>query len=209
MKDIVTGDSIHTFFCLVFTEHQLCVRNYTNGVEWKTNTLRRSWLLGRRHINKRSTHVANAMKKMMEVKRAWREEDSFHLWSLGLRKREELVPRLCYLLRGTQSSDSRNMTGIQAFKSPFLVTSTLLVFLWSQFLKSIAWFFPPLSFVSGHISPLCVCVCVCLIPLSRVWFFVTPWTVRLLHPLASPGNGTGIGCYFLLQEIFLTQGLNL
>ena len=151
---------IHFFFCLVFIEHQLCVRNYTYGVEWKTNTLRRSWLLGRRHMNKLSTHVANAMQKTMEVKRAWREEDSLHLWSLGLWKREGLVPRLCYLLRGTQSSDSRNMTGIQAFKSPFLVTSTLLVFLWSQFLKSIAWFFSP-SFLCfwAYFPSVCVCVC--------------------------------------------------
>ena len=32
---------------------------------------------------------------------------------------------------------------------------------------------------------------------------------RLLHPWDFPGKDTGVGCHFLLQEIFLTQGLNL
>ena len=31
---------------------------------------------------------------------------------------------------------------------------------------------------------------------------------RLLCPWDSPGKYTGVGCYFLLQGIFLTQGLN-
>ena len=37
--------------------------------------------------------------------------------------------------------------------------------------------------------------------------FVTPWT-RFLHPWDFPGKNTGVGCHFLLQEIFPTQGLN-
>ena len=42
------------------------------------------------------------------------------------------------------------------------------------------------------------------------WLFVTPWTVctRLLCPLNFPGKNTGVGCHFLRQGIFLTQGLN-
>ena len=32
------------------------------------------------------------------------------------------------------------------------------------------------------------------------------WPIRLLCPLSSPGNNTGVGCHFLLQGIFLTQG---
>ena len=32
---------------------------------------------------------------------------------------------------------------------------------------------------------------------------------RLLCPRDSPGKNTGVGCHFLLQEVFLTQGLNL
>ena len=31
---------------------------------------------------------------------------------------------------------------------------------------------------------------------------------RLLHPWDFPGNNTGVGRHFLLQEIFGTQGLN-
>ena len=39
---------------------------------------------------------------------------------------------------------------------------------------------------------------------------VTLWTVscRLLCPKAFSGKNTGVGCYFLLQQIFPTQGLN-
>ena len=33
------------------------------------------------------------------------------------------------------------------------------------------------------------------------------WPTRFLHPWDFPGN-TIVGCHFLLQEIFLTQGLN-
>ena len=40
--------------------------------------------------------------------------------------------------------------------------------------------------------------------------FESPWTVarRLLCPWDSPGKHTGVGCDFLLQGIFLTQGSN-
>ena len=40
---------------------------------------------------------------------------------------------------------------------------------------------------------------------------VTPWTVacRLLHPWDSLGKNTGVGCHFLLQGVFPTQGSNL
>ena len=33
--------------------------------------------------------------------------------------------------------------------------------------------------------------------------------MRLLHPWDFSGKSTGMGCHFLLQEIFLTQGSNL
>ena len=44
--------------------------------------------------------------------------------------------------------------------------------------------------------------------LSCVRLFATPWTVpaRLLHPWDYLGTSTGVGCHFLLQGIFLTQG---
>ena len=46
--------------------------------------------------------------------------------------------------------------------------------------------------------------------LSRVWLFATPWTVacRLLCPWDSPGKNTVVGCHFLFQGIFPTQGSN-
>ena len=44
--------------------------------------------------------------------------------------------------------------------------------------------------------------------LSCVHLFVTPWTVALLHPWNFPGKSTGVGCHFLLQGIFLTEGSN-
>ena len=44
--------------------------------------------------------------------------------------------------------------------------------------------------------------------LSHVQLFGTPRTVgtRLLCPWDVPGNNTGVGCHFLLQGIFSTQG---
>ena len=40
---------------------------------------------------------------------------------------------------------------------------------------------------------------------SHVWLFATPW---LLCPWDFLGKNTGVGCHFLLQGIFLTQGSN-
>ena len=40
-------------------------------------------------------------------------------------------------------------------------------------------------------------------PISRLY------RSRLLCPWDFPGKNTGVGCHFLLQEIFLTQGSNL
>ena len=34
------------------------------------------------------------------------------------------------------------------------------------------------------------------------------WSTRLLCPWDFPGKDTGVGCHFLLQQIFLTQGLS-
>ena len=47
--------------------------------------------------------------------------------------------------------------------------------------------------------------------LSRVQLFAAPWTVAYQAPPFMgyfPGNSTGVGCHFLLQGIFPTQGLN-
>ena len=43
--------------------------------------------------------------------------------------------------------------------------------------------------------------------LSHVQLYTTPWTAsRLLCHWGFPGKNTGMGCHFLLQGIFLTQG---
>ena len=45
---------------------------------------------------------------------------------------------------------------------------------------------------------------------SHVRLFATPWSVTHQDPLSMEfsGKNTGVGCHFLLQGIFLTQGLN-
>ena len=62
---------------------------------------------------------------------------------------------------------------------------------------------------------MCVCVCVCVCVCSVVSDSATPWTVahqaplpsRFLCPWSFQGKNTGVGCYFLLQGIFLITGL--
>ena len=58
----------------------------------------------------------------------------------------------------------------------------------------------------------CVCVCVhaCAQLINRV-LLCDPMGFSPLDSCAwdSPGKSTGVGCHFLLQGIFLTQGLNL
>ena len=52
----------------------------------------------------------------------------------------------------------------------------------------------------------------CIQSLSQVQLFVTIWTVAHQAPLSIGfflGKNTGVGCYFLLQAVFLTQGSNL
>ena len=52
----------------------------------------------------------------------------------------------------------------------------------------------------------CVCVCVCVWSLSHILLFTTLRTHRLLCPWDFSAKNTGVGCHFLLQGIFLTQG---
>ena len=61
-----------------------------------------------------------------------------------------------------------------------------------------------------HIQVQKACVCM-LVHFSRVQLFVTLWTIAHQSPLSmgSPDKNTGVGSHSLLQEIFLTQGLNL
>ena len=61
---------------------------------------------------------------------------------------------------------------------------------------------------------MCVCVCVCVharqVPsvVSNSWQPHGLQPTRLLCPGHSPGKNIGVGCHFLLQGIFPTQGLN-
>ena len=52
-----------------------------------------------------------------------------------------------------------------------------------------------------------VCMLSCF---NWVQHFVTTWTVACQAPLSMgfSGNNTGVGCHFLLQGIFPTQGSN-
>ena len=44
--------------------------------------------------------------------------------------------------------------------------------------------------------------------LRRIQLFAASWTVWILCPWNFPGKNTGVGCHFLLQGIFPTQGSN-
>ena len=73
------------------------------------------------------------------------------------------------------------------------------------------WFIPKpstvcssLLVVLGPFPTPCSGECV----LSRVQLFGTLWTVALPCPWDSPGKNTEVGCHFLFQRIFPTQGLN-
>ena len=62
------------------------------------------------------------------------------------------------------------------------------------------------------ISVLCVCLCVCVCVCSAMSNSLPLHGLqptRLLRPWDSPGKNTGVGCHFLLQGIFPTQGSNL
>ena len=72
---------------------------------------------------------------------------------------------------------------------------------------------PIMGFSPGVLISL---VCCCLVAKScpTLWEPLTARTLgkltaRLLCTWDFPGKDTGVGCHFLLQGIFLTQGLNL
>ena len=69
-----------------------------------------------------------------------------------------------------------------------------------------------ISHVHERVFDALVCVllsCAVLSHFSHVWLCNRmDQPARLLCPSDSPGKNTGVGCYALLQGIFLTQGLN-
>ena len=83
----------------------------------------------------------------------------------------------------------------------------------SNLLCLLLWQSGSLPLVPPHLPPNQSCdrdVCELKL-LSHVQLLATPWTVA--HQAPCPrnfsGKGTGVGCHFLLQGIFLTQGLNM
>ena len=65
---------------------------------------------------------------------------------------------------------------------------------------------PDGPFLSGK-GPLQDHLEICVWDRCRVWLFVTPWTIAH-QEWNFLGKSTGVGCHFLLQGIFLTQGSN-
>ena len=75
---------------------------------------------------------------------------------------------------------------------------------WDYFLISLSNL---LLLVYMNIRDFCVLAsCCCLIAKSCLIHGLQ--STRLLGPWDFPGKNTGVGCHFLLQEIFLTQGSN-
>ena len=68
--------------------------------------------------------------------------------------------------------------------------------------------------VGPELPPLCPpCPRLCMVLFSCLVIsnsFMTPWTAACQAPLSMgfSSKNTGVGCHFLLQEIFPTQGLN-
>ena len=70
--------------------------------------------------------------------------------------------------------------------------------------------FPNIS-ISAHILlRVCVCVCVCVQSHSHVQLFAVLWTIarQASLPMGYFRQDTRMGCHFLLQGIFPTQGSN-
>ena len=77
------------------------------------------------------------------------------------------------------------------------------VFSWRCYLNWGLWPFQWIIQSLGLSTYLCL-------SLSRVWLFAIPWTVacQALLSMEFSGKSIEVGCHFLLQRIFLTQGSN-
>ena len=91
----------------------------------------------------------------------------------------------------------------------------IMVCSWFFSLRSISWWSDSINierwssfiFMAAQYSIGSMCAQL----LSHAWLFATPWTIAHQAPCPwdFPGKNTGVGCHFLLQGIFLTQGSNL
>ena len=89
-----------------------------------------------------------------------------------------------------------NWPDVQSSKSSFTASLVVTWHIGSQ------WAYFCTKYIVASIKCMWVLV-------SRIQFFRTSWTVALQAPRNFPGKNTRVGCHFLLQGIFLTQGLNL
>ena len=84
----------------------------------------------------------------------------------------------------------------------YLLLQGVQAFIWTQSFYPFPFRLIPFSKDSSFLLVCCVFNCVQL--------FMTPWTVALQAPLSMEfsGKNTAMGCHFLLQGIFPTQGSN-
>ena len=73
---------------------------------------------------------------------------------------------------------------------------------WSSWFRKCVWN----TYLTSNIIQ-CIHLCCCLVTKSCLTLATTWTSARLLCPWDFPGKNTGVGCCFLLQGIFLTQGL--
>ena len=82
---------------------------------------------------------------------------------------------------------------------------------WSRVLGFLGWDGGDALTLLLYYYYVCVCVCVCVL-VAQLWpthcASMDCGPSRLLCPWDFPGKNTEVGCHFLLQRIFLTQGSN-
>ena len=70
------------------------------------------------------------------------------------------------------------------------------------------WVYFELNLLMSTILSLIYVVCVCAQSCPTLCHPQGLKPAKLLCPWNLPGKNTGVGCHFLLQGVFLTQGLN-
>ena len=94
------------------------------------------------------------------------------------------------------------------YMCPFEFWWPLFLYACFSFWKSEAAFMEYSSKPQGLSSTFVLCCVLSRSVMSNSWWLHGLWPARLLCSWDSPGKNTGVGCHSLLQEIFLTQGLN-
>ena len=123
-----------------------------------------------------------------------------HLMLLKAIDMDSVTGKWGYALGPPDSVSFRNSKTVAKPHRPVICLPQLvfLIYVWIDYLKKISWSSNP-----GMGKHLCKELSYVL---SCIWFFEKPW---LPCPQNSLGKNTGVGCHFLLQWIFPTQGSNL